>query len=179
MQNSLKLLGKNIQFRYVTENDAEFILGLRTDEIYNKHLSSVTDDIEKQVAWIVDYKQREFNGDEYYFIIERLDSNERIGTVRIYDFDFINNSFCWGSWILNDKKPKLAALESAVMIYDFCFNNLRFNRCHMDIRKGNLHVQKFHQRFGVDFIGETELDILGHYFKDDYLRLRKDFVKSL
>lgn len=179
MQNSLKLEGKDLQFRYVMESDAEFILGLRTDENYNTHLSSITNDIKKQVAWITDYKEREFYGDEYYFIIEKKDNNERVGTVRIYDFDFTNNSFCWGSWILNEKKPKLAALESAIMIYDFCFNNLRFDRCHMDIRKGNFHVQKFHKRFGVKIIGETELDILGHYFKDDYLRLRQDFIKSL
>jgi RimJ/RimL family protein N-acetyltransferase len=179
MQHSLKIIGKNIQFSFVTQHDAEFILSLRTDENYNKHLSDVTSDISKQVDWIINYKKREFEGDEYYFIIERKDNNEKIGTVRIYDFDFVNNSFCWGSWILNDNKTKLAALESAILIYDFCFNNLRFNRCHMDIRKGNIHVQKFHQRFGVQFVAETDQDIIGHYFKVDYVRLRKDFIKSL
>ena len=46
----------------------------------------------------------------------------------------------------------------------------------MDIRKENLKVIEFHKRFGVKIIGETETDLLGHYFVEDYLKIRKSIV---
>lgn len=49
------------------------IVGLRIDEKYNKHLSTVTADVEAQVNWIRSYKEDEANKQQFYFIIERLD----------------------------------------------------------------------------------------------------------
>ena len=45
-------------------------------------------------------------------MIERKDGT-RCGLVRLYDFDV--ESFTWGSWILDESKPRKAALESAVL----------------------------------------------------------------
>ena len=96
--------GRTIYFRLVEESDAAFIHSLRMDEQYNKYLSQVDDDVEKQRQWITRYKQREEQNEEYYFIIHRKDNNLPIGTLRIYDFRPEENSFCWGSWILNENK---------------------------------------------------------------------------
>ncbi|MEX1682178.1 GNAT family N-acetyltransferase, partial [Escherichia coli] len=90
------LQSKTVKLRLVNESDASFILSLRLNENYNKFLSSVNNDIEKQKVWIRNYKQKENNNEEFYFIIETLDGIP-CGTVRIYDIH--NNSFSWGSWI--------------------------------------------------------------------------------
>ncbi|HID5953700.1 TPA: GNAT family N-acetyltransferase, partial [Escherichia coli] len=95
------LQSKTVKLRLVNESDASFILSLRLNENYNKFLSSVNNDIEKQKVWIRNYKQKENNNEEFYFIIETLDGIP-CGTVRIYDIH--NNSFSWGSWILNESK---------------------------------------------------------------------------
>jgi len=97
------LTSKTVKMRLVEESDAEFIVGLRVDEKYNKHLSAVTGDVEAQVNWIRRYKADEADKLQFYFIIERLDGT-RCGTVRIYDI--VGDSFCWGSWILNEEKTK-------------------------------------------------------------------------
>jgi RimJ/RimL family protein N-acetyltransferase len=147
---------------------------LRVDKKYNQHLSFVDDNIEKQELWLIEYKKREALKQEYYFIIERNSDSLPIGTVRIYDFIRDEESFCWGSWILNENKTRFSALECAIMIYDFAFLKLGYKRCHMDIRKENIKVIEFHKRFGVRIIGETKQDLLGHYFIDDYLRIRTE-----
>ncbi len=165
-----------INFRFVEETDAAFVNSLRVDEKYNQYLSHVDDDVSKQLAWIKKYKQREHNGDEYYFIIQRNDNQKPIGTVRIYDFIPNENSFCWGSWILNEDKTKYAALECTILIYDFAFIELGYNRCHMDIRKGNTKVVDFHKKFGVRIVAESEIDYFGYYYKDDYLKIRDEIV---
>lgn len=88
------LQSKTVKLRLVNESDASFILSLRLNENYNKFLSSVNNDIEKQKVWIRNYKQKENNNEEFYFIIETLDGIP-CGTVRIYDIH--NNSFSWGA----------------------------------------------------------------------------------
>ena len=176
---NMEFRSKTIHFRLVEVTDAQFIHSLRTNEKYNSHLSTIDDDETKQVEWIINYKERERLNKEYYFIIQRNSDHLPIGTVRLYDFIDNEQSFCWGSWILNENKSKYAALESAILIYDFAFFELGFIRCHMDIRKENLRVIDFHKRFGVKIIGETDADILGHYFVEDYLKIRESIKKII
>jgi len=175
----MQLNSETIYFRFAEVSDAEFIHSLRVNEQFNKYLSHTDDDVEKQKKWLIDYKKREKLGIEYYFIILRRSDSLPIGTVRIYDFIEDENSFCWGSWILNQNKTRFAALESALLIYNFAFFELCYNRCHMDIRKENLKVIDFHKRFGVNIIGETELDLLGHYYVEDYLKIRDNIKKVI
>ena len=46
----------------------------------------------------------------------------------------------------------------------------------MDIRKGNKKVIEFHKKFGVRIINESEIDYFGHYFKEDYIKIRENIV---
>lgn len=170
------LKSKTIFLRLATVDDAIFILSLRTDIKYNKHLSKVDENIKKQKEWLIQYKKKELLGLEYYFIICRKKDNKPIGTVRVYDFKDNLESFCWGSWILNQDKTRYSALESAVLIYDFAFKKLGFKNCHMDIRKENIKVIEFHKRFGVKIVGETKLDLLGTYSYKDYRKIRASII---
>lgn len=170
---------KTIYFRLAEISDAGFIHSLRMDETYNKHLSIVENDVSKQEKWLADYKKREELKQEYYYIIHRKHDFLQIGTVRIYDFLETEKSFCWGSWILNHNKTRYAALECALLIYDFAFFELGFKRCHMDIRKENLKVIEFHKKFGVNIVAETEADLLGHFYVEDYLKVKPEILKII
>lgn len=144
------LKGKSIKLRLVNENDAEFILSLRTDSNYNKYLSKVCNDIEQQKYWIRQYKDEETLNLQYYFIIERHDGT-KCGTVRIYDIR--GDSFSWGSWILNENKTRYAAIESALLIYKFGFEIKSFLKSHFEVLKGNDRVVAFHKKIGAYEIG--------------------------
>ena len=170
---------KTIYFRLVELSDAEFIHSLRINEKFSKYLSFVVNKFSKQEQWIKDYKKREKLGQEYYFIIHRISDSKPIGTVRVYDFLKDENSFSWGSWILNEDKTRYAALEVTILIYDFTFSVLGFDRCHMDMRKQNTKIIAFHKNFGVKIIGETDEDYLGHYFSDDYQKIRASILKVI
>lgn len=173
----MNFTSNTIFFRLVEIGDANFILSLRSDPRYNKHLSITDHNVENQKKWIKLYKERELKKEEYYFIVHRNSDSLPIGTVRLYDFINEKKSFCWGSWILNENKTMYAALECAILIYDFAFLELDFSRCHMDIRKENFKVIEFHKKFGVKIIGETKQDLLGHYYKEDYLNIRQRIIK--
>lgn len=145
--------------RLVEENDAKFILKLRLDGRYNQFLSDVNPDLQAQINWIREYKSDEKRKKQFYFIIERLDGTP-CGTVRIYDFH--QDSFCWGSWILNEDKTRSAAIESAFLVYEFGFDELGFVKSHFDVRKGNERVISFHRKMGAQQTGEDELN---YYFE--------------
>ncbi|PKG37961.1 GNAT family N-acetyltransferase [Psychromonas sp. Urea-02u-13] len=173
--------GRTIRLRLVQREDAEFIYSLRINDEYNKYLSSMLGTSKDQAMWIDSYKMRETEGLEYYFIIERLDNNIRIGTVRLYDFIGNKESFCWGSWILNRDKTRSSAIESAILVYEFAFKELNFHGCHFDVRKKNTNVIKFHRKFGAELISETDLDL---YFQlspvsyDDFFAKNKKFIEN-
>lgn len=157
----MRLVLDSIQLRLVELDDAEYIYHLRSAPNLNQHLSATSGGVEKQRRWLVDYKQDEADRKQFYFIIQRLNGTP-CGTVRLYDFR--DDSFCWGSWILDQSKTLSAALESAVLVYRFGFNQLGFCKSHFDVRKENKAVIKFHKRFGAV---QTDEDRDNYYFELD------------
>lgn len=149
--NLIELKLKTIRLRLIDENDASFVLSLRLDPELNSYLSSVSGDLNGQIKWIREYKSDEQQGLQYYFIIERLDG-VRCGTVRIYDIR--DDSFSWGSWILNNEKTRYAAIESAMLVYKCGFDFLGFKQSHFEVMKGNSGVIRFHERMGAERINE-------------------------
>lgn len=161
---------KNIHLSLVQTNDAQFILSLRLNENLNTFLSKTTSSLEKQQSWILNYKKREEKGEEYYFIIKDIQGNQ-LGTVRIYDFN--EDSFCWGSWIIHAPDIKSAAIESALSVYDFAFNQLMFKQASFDVRKENTSVIKFHKLMGVREIYSDEVNTYFNYTNLEFASIKK------
>jgi len=169
-----RLVGKNVNLRLVEIDDAQFILDLRLEK--GEFLSGINPNVDQQRDWIEAYKKRENDKVEYYFVIE--DSNGlELGVVRAYDF--VGNSFCWGSWIIKDGSPYYVAIESALLIYEFAFYVLGFKNCHFDVRRENESVLNFHKRFGAKIIKENNLDYFFKLSIDDYQIARTRYSKFL
>jgi RimJ/RimL family protein N-acetyltransferase len=149
----MNLESKTIRLRLIDVSDAEFVLSLRLDGRYNQFLSAVSSDLNGQKEWIKQYKIDEAEGLQFYFIIERNDGVP-CGTIRVYDLK--KDSFCWGSWILNEDKTRYAALESAFLIYKFGFEHLGFKKSHFDVMKDNERVVSFHKKMGAIQTGEDK-----------------------
>ena len=153
--------GPNLTLRLIEPDDAAYVHDLRTNPLYNSHLSKVTGTTEDQRRWIETYKAREAVGQEFYYVIERKDGT-RCGLVRLYDIAV--ESFTWGSWILDENKPPKAALESALLSFDHAFGHLELRTAHIDVRRGNAAAIAFYRRYGAV---ETHADDLNLYFRLD------------
>lgn len=172
----MKITGKNIQLRTAEVSDAEFILELRTQNHKTQYLSQVENNFAKQQAWLKSYKKKEHEGEEYYFVIESK-THQKLGLVRVYDLR--TDSFCWGSWLIQDSAPKTTAIESALLIYEFGFGQLGYPKAHFDVRKGNERVIAFHQRFGAKIISDDELNFYFNYSQHEYLKIKKKYGRYL
>lgn len=172
----MQISGKNIIIRTVEIEDTEFIFKMRQNKSKTKYLSKVNGTVEDQKKWIQSYKQRENEKKEFYFVIESK-KHEKLGLVRMYDFK--DNSFCWGSWLIKEDAPKTTAIESALQIYEFGFYKLGFERSHFDVRKDNGKVIAFHQRFGAIIIDENELEYFFNFEKKDYEIIKEKYKRYL
>jgi len=170
------VVGKNINLRTVEVDDAEFIYLMRQNISKTKYLSKIEGTISTQKEWIKSYKLKENKKEEFYFIIESK-NNEKLGLVRVYDLK--QNSFCWGSWLIKENAPKTTAIESALQIYEFGFNELGFEKSHFDVRKGNDRVIAFHKRFGAKVVDENKLDYFFDYTKKDYEKIKEKYKRYL
>jgi len=168
--------GKNINLRTVVVDDADFVFSMRQNQKKTKYLSKVYGTVEDQKTWITHYKDREEKQEEFYFILESK-NGDKLGLVRIYDFQ--DNSFCWGSWLIKVDSPKYTAIESALLVYEFAFYTLGFIRSHFDVRKGNDKVMAFHQRFGAKIVDENELDYFFDYTKESYEAIKPKYKRYL
>jgi RimJ/RimL family protein N-acetyltransferase len=152
--------GHTLRMRDATVSDAAFTLSLRTDTQKSRYLTALPNDLARQEQWLENYAA---TPDQAYFIIEDR-HGESLGTVRLYDAR--NASFCWGSWIIKDGVAAAVAIESALMVYAYALDHLRFENAHFDVRKDNTHVWRFHERFGAVRVGETSIDYLYEITED-------------
>jgi len=166
MTRPLPIEGPHLRLRSVASDDAAYIHALRTDPRYNAHLSPVSGDVEAQRAWIERYLEREAQGSEIYFVIERRNDAQRCGVVRLYDIT--EQQFTWGSWILDEHKPHKAALESAVLIYQIGFEHMQKRKAVFDVRRENLHTLSFHRRFGATETGSDEINVYFEYSREKF-----------
>lgn len=172
----MNLESKSIRLRLVEESDADLILNLRTDENLNRFLSTTKNNLKEQQEWIKKYKEDEAKGLQFYFIIERIDGTP-CGTVRIYDIN--DDSFCWGSWILNQNKTRSAAIESAFLVYQFGFEKLKLTKSHFEVSKENNRVISFHEKMGAIKSSETAESYLFEISKNIVLLKKNQYLKKI
>ena len=164
-----------VRLRLATESDAPFLLGLRLDPSRNQNISSTSNDLGVQIAWMRSYASREAAGKEAYFLIMVDGSPQE--SLRLYDYRPAEDSFCWGSWIIQPGAPASTAYQSAILAYDLAFDVLGFTRAHFDVRQANMSVWRFHEKMGARLHREDKLDRFYTYQLEDYRQARARLQK--
>lgn len=178
----MKILSENFELerygvkaRLVTEQDASFILSLRTDERLSRFIHKTDGDLAKQLAWMKVYKERERRGLDYYFIY--TNSDVPFGLNRIYDIH--DDCGTGGSWLCKPGSDVEASIATLLIMRDIMFEQLGLQYDMFDVRKGNSHVQKIHKMMGAKVIGETDLDYLFKLSKADYQISKENIFQLL
>lgn len=150
----------NLKVRFVEISDADFILKMRSNIKLSKHLSQTENDIAKQIEWILEYKKREYKGEEYYFIYELL-NGQKLGVNRIYNITV--DSFEVGSWLFDENgSSDFNPIYADIIAKEFGFENLFLKFAYFDVRIDNYKVIKYHQIFKPIIIKNDDINV---YFK--------------
>lgn len=171
-----KLRTNNLHFKLITNEDASFILKLRTDIKLCKFLSKVESSLAKQLKWIEAYQERSAKGLEYYFII--IDKNgDKVGLVRLYNIS--RKDFSWGSWILKTGLPSSYAIESAILIYEIGFGFLKLQRSIFEVLKDNEAVISFHLKTKAEILRRDKEKVFFKFERSAYLNLKSRYKKFI
>lgn len=160
--------------RLVQEEDAAFIVKLRTNSKLSRFIHATDNDVEKQKQWLREYKEREVEGKDYYFIY--FSGKRPVGVNRIYNIT--EDSSTGGSWICSED----ATMEESLAT-NFISSEIRemfsIPSGPYNVSKGNNQVLKFHLRMGAEIIDENEYEytLLGN--RDKYNKAKEKLVKIL
>lgn len=164
-----------LHVRLVREEDAEFILRLRTDEKLARYLHATDDNVEKQVEWIKQYKIREAAGEDYYFIYDK--DGQNIGVNRIYDINYDQEQVTAGSWIC--KAEGMISIYTIIILRDIMFDIMGAKCDCFDVRKGNKKVQRLHEMCGAQKVSEDEQNYYYCLTSEDYEQNKEQILKLL
>ena len=168
-------------FRFVNEDDAEFVYALRSDKKLSKYIHDIDGDVENQREWIRKYKEREKNGVEYYFIFFK--EGQPVGLFRLYSFK--GTTFTSGSWVMAPGSPLDAVVAIPLICREIAFDELgmefedNYDACHVDNKK----VIKFNLMFGCKIYKHFQ-DVKGEYVamsmtKEDFESHKGKILKLL
>ncbi len=157
-----------LHVRLVREEDAEFIVSLRTNPIKARYINSTSTSVDDQRKWIKEYKEREQEGKDYYFIY--LYNGKLAGVNRIYYIE--DNHFIHGSWIFSDDVPPYCSLAAGIIAREIAFDTLGLENeiDTVGIHKDNQSVLQYVRTLGAEFTG-TRMYPMGEYYTS---KLSKD-----
>lgn len=164
-----------LHVRLVNEDDAEFIVRLRTDEKLGKYIHSTSPDIEQQKNWIREYKKREAEGLDYYFVFYK--DGVPFAVNRLYHMENPAH-FTSGSWICLPGYPTEVVVATSliprIIAFELLDKEMEFGveGCHEDNKK----VVKFNLMIGMHIKGKIK-DVKGMYVTFDMPK--EDFYAKL
>ena len=161
-----------LHVRLVREEDAEFIVRLRTDSKLGLYIHSTSSDVSKQVEWIKEYKIREAKGLEYYFIFQK--NGENIGLARLYNIE--EEKFTSGSWLSCSNEVGVGVLcdiisrEIAFELYPESLN-------YFDVRKGNKNVIRYAQSYHPILYKEDTENLYFYNNKQNFEKYKQLYLR--
>lgn len=163
-----------LRVRLVTEEDASFIVKLRSDATLSKYIHKTEDNIEKQINWIKEYKEREFLGKEYYFVFSSLD-NVKLGLERIYNIKDDNCSH--GSLVFDKEAPLGAAILADIITREILFDFLDLRLNYFEVSKGNTGVINYHLKYSPILLKEDEESYYYSLSRENFEVNKNKFLK--
>jgi hypothetical protein len=154
-----------LQTRLVEEGDAEFIVSLRTDSRLNKYIHTTSPDVEAQKQWIRNYKLREAEGLDYYFIFSI--NNRPLGLARIYDLT--EDEFTQGSWVFSPDAVLGASVLGNIISSEIGFEFLEKKVEYSDARRDN-HTHRYVKTFNPEIVKTDEENIYYRIYPDGFNR---------
>lgn len=173
LPDNFKLERYGLNVRMVREEDAKFIVMLRTGDKNARFIHDTDASVVAQEEWIRKYKKREAEGIEYYFVFE--DNSEPQGVYRIYNR---HEDWCvTGSWVFKPDAERNAALKAMIITHEIVFEDLGLEYVHdVDgIHENNKGVINAMKSIGGKFWGER-VEEKGKYMQFDLYK--EDFYKN-
>jgi hypothetical protein len=161
-----------LQVRLVNEDDAEFITALRTDPRLSRFIHETLPGVEEQKQWIRNYKKREAQGLDYYFMFSV--NNVRQGVARVYNIT--EDAFTQGSWVFSPDAFLGASVLGNIISSEIGFEFLDKEIAYSDARRDN-NTHRYIQSFSPEIIKTDEENIYYKILPEGHSRGKLNHIK--
>ena len=155
------LSGKSVRLRPVEPADIELI--------HSWYVDADTARLAGERPRSLDARQRRFEShqagqdtDHYAFIIVRLDDEQPVGRIDLFEIDHLNGSASFGITIATPERGKGHGRDAIEILLRFGFEELRLERIWLDTDSENTVAQGLYASIG--FVHEARLR--HHYFQE-------------
>lgn len=159
--------------RLVNEEDAEFIVAIRTDEKLARFIHPTDADVQQQMEWIREYKQREAEGTDYYYMF--LKDGVRQGVARIYNIH--DEDFTSGSWVFAQNAVKGSAILGDIISRELAFEQHPQAINFFDVRKDNITVQRYAHSYHPTILVEDEQNVFYSVTRDNFEKYKHLYIR--
>ena len=173
LEQNFEIYRYGVYGRLVTEQDVDFILLLRTNKELTKFIHPTDKSRDKQLQWIRDYKIREQEGREYYFIF--FNDGLPVGLNRIYYRSELYATS--GSWLCKPGVDYWLPIAINFVLNDIIFEILKIQLVVCDVRIDNKYVNKYHVLIGDKKIHQSDIDNFYYRTIETYIPHRNKLIK--
>lgn len=146
---------KKVKLRSLEISDSELILRIRNSP-RGSSLKQISPSLADQQEYMRNYVERFKTGEEIYFGIYSVVTQDPIGLVRMTDLKQ-ETRFNWASLILTAESPPIAAIDTILAVYSIGFELLKRSECGpFPVRKDVPRVLKLHQTIGMSHVSSID-----------------------
>jgi RimJ/RimL family protein N-acetyltransferase len=155
VKHTIQIKGYAFQLRPIEYADAQFIVEVRTPD-RSAFMQPIERSVEAQRAFLEAYFQK---ADDYYFVVERADSQHREGLTGLLNFDQQHKSAEWGRHILLPNSA--AAAESALLVFRLAFERFGLDELRGTVLTGNKRMISYLDSCGFTRRGVVHFPVGG------------------
>jgi N-acetyltransferase len=162
-----KLRGRHVYLELLTEGHRETLRPIAKDERiweFNRMLminETYDHQFDSYFAFAIDPRAR---GEQHAFVVRKTVGNEIIGMTRYYELDKKNKRVAIGyTWYIPSAWRKVYNKECKLLLLQYAFEEMRFNRVELTVASQNIRSQKAVEKIG----GVKEGVMRKHSYRND------------
>lgn len=104
--------------------------------------------------WAEEASKKPPAGDNYHMQIESVESGELVGVIASHHSDRRNGTFMYGVAIRPDFQRKGYAKEAIILLMRYFFDELRYQKCTVEVHGWNEGSKRLHETLGFKLEGQ-------------------------
>jgi len=162
-----KLKGRHVWLEELKEDHRELIRPIAKDERiweYNRGLT-INENYDKQFdGYVVSALDPDWRLEQHAFVIHKCSNNDIIGMSRFYELNEIHKRVAIGyTWYVPSVWKKVYNKECKLLLLQYAFEELKFNRVEFTVASQNIRSQKAVEKIG----GVKEGVMRKHAYRND------------
>lgn len=109
--------------------------------------------------WAEETAARPLENDEFFFIIEALESGDEVGIINTHHCDPRVGSFSYGIGVIPERRRKGYASQAILLVARYYFQELRYQKLNVQVHDDNAASVALHERLGFTQEGRLRRNV--------------------